>query len=77
MTPLTALTHHPFLKGKVNPDLILVSIYLDGSSGSEGSHYAHPFSRIGHLTCYKILRWTDGRPALVTISLAYILNLPE
>jgi hypothetical protein len=43
MTPLTPLTHHPLLKGKVNPDLILVSIYLDGSEGSEGSHYVNPF----------------------------------
>jgi hypothetical protein len=43
MTPLTPLTLHPLLKGKVNPDLILVSIYLDGSEGSEGSHYVNPF----------------------------------
>ena len=43
MTPLTLLTRHPLLKGKVNSDLILVSIYLDGSGGSEGSHYVNPF----------------------------------
>ena len=40
---MTPLTPHPLLKGKVNSDLILVSIYLDGSGGSEGSHYVNPF----------------------------------
>lgn len=52
MTPLTLLTRHPLLKGKVNPDLILVSIYLDGSGGSEGAHYANSIRfapTIGHL----------------------------